>query len=128
MSNTVTAPEAGAVDLVERLVQAWTDSCNNFLPWQREEVLEKDPSRTTLAVHRQNLKTMLHFGRVLYADVGDPDSALNRFASEVSGKLGQLEKSWQMVHNPMPAEEADKLLAEIFPDGPTLRKAAGALT
>jgi hypothetical protein len=124
MDTAIEAPGDGVVDVVGRLVQTWTDSCNDFLRWQSEEVLEKEPSRTTLAIHRQNLKTMLHYGRVLYADVGDPDSVLNRFASKVSGKLGQLEKSSQMVQNSMPAEEADKLLAEIFPDASGPRKAA----
>jgi hypothetical protein len=124
MDTAIAAPEDGPIDPAGRLVQTWTDSCNDFLRWQREEVLEREPSRTTLALHRQNLKIMLHYGRVLYADIADPDSALNRFASEVSGKLGQLEKSWQMVHNPMPAEEADKLLAEIFLNGPGHRKVA----
>jgi len=36
-------------------------------------------------------------------------------ASEISGRLIQLEHSWRMINNPMSDAEADELLARIFP-------------
>jgi hypothetical protein len=111
-------PSRGAIDLAERLVQVWVDGCNNFLHWERQEVIEKSAGPAVLAIHRQNLRVILHFGRMLHTEVADPGSELNRFAPEIAGKLLQLESSWEMIHNPMPDGEADELLQKHFPDEP----------
>jgi hypothetical protein len=35
---------------------------------------------------------------------------------ELEGRLLQLESSWRMFHEALPAEQAEKLLAEVFPN------------
>jgi hypothetical protein len=42
----------------------------------------------------------------------------------VAGKLRQLEKSWEMIQNPMSDAEADAILRQAFPDEPGTGNAA----
>ncbi|PYT03221.1 MAG: hypothetical protein DMF60_19050, partial [Acidobacteria bacterium] len=53
--------------------------------------------------------------RMLHAQILHPDYPSRENLSEVEGKLGQLEKSWEMIHNPMSDEEADLILNQAFP-------------
>src|SRR2546427_6925741 len=99
-----------------KLLAAWVDACNDFLQWQRQEILQKRASPQKLSEHRDTLKLMLRLGRSFHAQVSDPDFPLPDAAREVSRKLVQLEKSWEMIHNPMSDAEADAVLAEAFPD------------
>src|SRR5947208_6432596 len=57
-------------------------------------------------------------GRSFRAQVSDPDFPLRQFAPEVAGKLRQLEKSWEMIQNPMSETEAEAILRQAFPDEP----------
>ena len=101
-----------------KLVQAWINSCNDFLQWQRRELIEQEPSPEKRSEHRNALKLMLRLGRSFHAQVSDPDFPLPQFAPEVAGKLRQLEHSWEMIQNPMSDAEADAILGQAFPDGP----------
>lgn len=110
-----TGPGAISTSLTQKLVQDWTDSCNAFLQWQRQEMIERRPSPQKLAEHRDTLKLMLRLGHNLYAQVRDPDFPLRQFAPQVAGKLRQLEKSWEMIQNPMSDAEAETILHQAFP-------------
>src|SRR5262249_4997364 len=99
-----------------KLLDAWIEDCNEFLDWQRRELIQRKPSAETLVEHRNTLKLMLRLGRSFHAQVSDPDFPLPDAAREVSGKLVQLEKSWEMIHNPMSDAEADAILEQAFPD------------
>jgi hypothetical protein len=101
---------------VEDLVQTWVAGCNNFLQWQRNEIIERRPSPQTLTEHRETLKLMLRLGKSFHAQVSDPDFPLPQASIEVAGKLRQLEKSWEMIHNPMTDADADDILLKAFPD------------
>jgi len=70
------------------------------------------------------LKLMLRLGRSFHAQVSDPDFPLRLFATEVAGKLHQLEKSWEMIQDPMKDSEADAILQQAFPDEPRTGSAA----
>jgi hypothetical protein len=104
------------------VVRFWTTACNRFLRWQKEHFLERKPEPGVEKIHSHNLSMMLHMGRILYAEVADPDPK-SVLAHEVSGKLSQLEQSWQMFHNPMTDAEADAILKSAFPDEPATGKA-----
>jgi hypothetical protein len=110
--------------LTRKLVEDWVKSCNDFLQWQRREVIERKPSPQKLAEHRDTLKLMLRLGRSLHAQVSDPDFPLRPCAPEIGGKLRQLEKSWEMIQNPMSDGEADAILRQAFPHGPGTGSAA----
>ena len=109
--------EAGHVSagFTRELLQAWVNSCNDFLQWQRRELIEQKPSPEKLSEHRNTLKLMLRLGRSFHAQVSDPDFPLRQFAPEVAGKLHQLEKSWEMIQNPMSDAEAEAVLHQAFP-------------
>ena len=101
-----------------KLVQAWVNSCNDFLQWQRQELIEHKPSPEKLSEHRETLKLMLRLGHSFHAQVSDPDFPQRQLGPEVAGKLRQLEKSWEMIQNPMKDAEADAILQQAFPDEP----------
>ncbi|MBI4658675.1 MAG: hypothetical protein HY735_07470 [Verrucomicrobia bacterium] len=104
-----------SVRFTRKLVQDWTDSCNAFLQWQRQEVIKHKPTPEKLSEHRDTLKLMLRLGHNLYAQVSDPDFPLRQLATEVAGKLRQLEKSWEMIHHPLGDAEAEAILQQVFP-------------
>src|ERR1041384_2393285 len=120
MEITMPVSEPGYVSagFTCELVQAWVKSFNDFLQWQRRELIEQKPSPEKLAEHRNTLKLMLRMGRSFHAQVSDPDFPLRQFAPEVAGKVRQLEKSWEMIQNPMSDTEAEAILRQAFPDEP----------
>lgn len=120
----VAEPEYVSAGFTRKLVQAWVNSCNDFLQWQHRELIEHKPSPEKLFEHRNTLKLMLRLGRSFHAQVSDPDFPLRQFAPEVAGKLRQLEKSWEMIHNPMKDAEADAILQQAFPNEPGIGSAA----
>ena len=117
-------PESIGTGFTRKLLEDWVNSCNDFLQWQRREVIERRPSPEKFAEHRDTLKLMLRLGRSLHAQVSDPDFPLRQCVPEVGGKLRQLEKSWEMIHNPMSDGEADAVLRQAFPDEPGTGSAA----
>ena len=123
-ATPTTEAESISTGLTRKLVEDWVKSSNEFLQWQRHEVIERRPTPEKLAEHRDTLKLMLRLGRSLHAQVSDPDFSLQQCAREVGGKLRQLEKSWEMIHNPMTDREADAVLREAFPDEPGTGSAA----
>src|SRR5438093_444142 len=100
----------------EQFLEAWRVGCKSFLAWQYDEVLSKRASPEVLADHRATLKWWLWVTRMLHAQILHPEYPARQYLPEVEGKLGQLEKSWEMVHNPMSDEEANRILGQAFPD------------
>lgn len=115
-ATPVIEPESIGASFTRKLVEDWVSSCNEFLRWQREEVVERKPTPEKLAMHRDTLKLMLRMGRSLHAQVSDPDFPARQYAVEVIGKLRQLEKSWEMIQNPMDDAKADTILQQAFPN------------
>ncbi len=94
----------------------WSDTCSCFLNWEREHLLLVEPSAEDLAEHRQALKWLLQITRLCYAAVSDPEFPDRSAVKELHGRLLQLESSWRMFHDSMPKGQAEKLVAEVFPD------------
>ena len=116
--------ESIGAGFTRKLVEDWVNSCNDFLQWQRREVIEKKPSPEKLAEHRDALKLMLRLGHGLQAQVSDPDFPLRQCVPEVGGKLRQMEKSWEMIQSSMGDAEAEAILQQAFPDEPGTGSAA----
>ena len=120
----------GATTLVEGLgvepvhqfatqtVEHWCALCQNFLDWQRRQIIEGEPSPEDLERHRTGLKWMLRFAKAIYLTASDPEYPDKRIADELKGRMLQLEHSWRMVHDTLPDAEAEKLLKEVFPQRP----------
>ena len=110
--------------LLRAWFEVWIKLANDFRQWEREELIEKTPSAEGLATHKRTAATLIRSAHLMQSLMEDPEYPIREFLPVVQGKLLQLQDSWDMIHNPMPDEEADRLLAEIFPDEPRARGAA----
>ena len=64
----------------------------------------------------RSLKWLLRGSKLLLVMVSDPEFPDRPNVKALEAQIWQLENSWQMIYEPMPEAEADKLLAELFPD------------
>lgn len=78
-------------------------------------MLLEEPAADKKEQHRQCLKRLLRLTRLLHSMAADPEFPDRSLATELEGRLLQLESSWRMFYEAMPAEQAEKLLAEVFP-------------
>jgi hypothetical protein len=115
-SSGAPAEAAAAGSATEKLLQAWVSSCNEFRERERREIVEQAPSQERLAADREELKWMIRSARALLNVVSDPDFPSSQWIAEISGKLLQLEDSWQSLNNPMTDAESDAILQKAFPD------------
>lgn len=99
----------------ERIAE-WSDSCGRFLDWERDHLILREPSLKDLAEHKQALRWLLQITRLYHAAVSDPEFPDRSVVKELRGRLLQLESSWRMFYEALPKEEAQKLLAEVFPE------------
>jgi hypothetical protein len=123
MSGTATGEMeiAEALDsgnYVADLVHRWSEMCFQFRKWERKHILMAEPSPEDQEFHKRNLKWLLRWSRLMHAMIADVDFPDRTLARELSGLVSQLESSWRMIYEAMPDKEADKLLAEVFPDEP----------
>jgi hypothetical protein len=93
----------------------WSMLCGRFLAWEKRQMLMVEPSSSKKEEHRQCLKWLLRLTRLLHSMAADPEFPDRSLADELEGRLLQLESSWRMFYEAMPAEQAEKLLAEVFP-------------
>jgi hypothetical protein len=111
-------PNATAPD-VEHItgdyVHQWSVWCGRFLAWERQQILLAEPSVTKKEEHRQCLKWLLRLTRLLHSMAADPEFPDRSLADELEGRLLQLESSWRMFYEAMPAGQAEQQLAEVFP-------------
>lgn len=117
--NTLTFSEAEGVDFQQFArdkVMEWSGLCRRFLDVTRQEFLLGNPTPKQLQAHRNATKWLLRTTRALHMAVADPDFPDQRIADELAGRVIQLEHVWSQIHDPMPEAEADKLLAEVFPE------------
>jgi len=102
-----------------RMIQIWSDRSWQLLRFARRELLEKEPTAEQLAIHRMQCKWLLRIGRLwqhIVLDPEFPEPGVERMASELRGRLAQLEASWSQIQNPISEEEADKVLRQCFGD------------
>jgi hypothetical protein len=114
--DSTVEPSAAATNATLKLVQTWIVSCNEFRQRERRDIIEQAATPKRLAEYREELKWMIRGARALLNLVSDPDFPARQFVSEISGKLLQLEDSWQSLNNPMSDAEADAVLQKAFPD------------
>jgi hypothetical protein len=123
MSSTV-APErqhSAGLDLVSSLtemlaaqVHRWSEECQWFLEWQREQVFAAEPTRELRSRHEVELKWLLAVGRMLNAATSDPDFMDRRASDLVKARMSQLQQSWEVSHPSMSADEAEAFLTKHF--------------
>jgi hypothetical protein len=96
-------------------VHQWSLLCGRFLAWERQQILLAEADANKREQHRQCLKWLLRLTRLLHSMAADPEFPDRSLAEELEGRLLQLESSWRMFYEAMPAEHAEEMLAEVFP-------------
>src|SRR6266481_4064866 len=96
-------------------VQNWCDVIGRFIQWQSAHILGVQPSATLKADHREGLKWLLRLTRLIHSVASDPEFPDKSLLSQLEAQMHQLETSWEMFYNPMPEQEAERILAEAFP-------------
>jgi hypothetical protein len=114
LDSGATAPDIE--HLTGDYVRQWSLLCGGFLTWERQQMLMGEPSAKSKTEHRQCLKWLLRLTRLLHSMAADPEFPDKSLADELEGRLLQLESSWRMFYEAMPAKEAEKLMAEVFPE------------
>ena len=79
-------------------------------------MLARQPSDSELDQHRGRMKMFLRMTRLLHAEVADPEFPDRSLAAALAIRLRQMEDLWETIHQPMPDDEADKLLRAVFPE------------
>jgi hypothetical protein len=98
------------------MVDAWAQAVDAFRQWQRSEILEREPTAEQVKEHRRALTWILRWTRILQSLVQDPEFPARECAPEVSGRLLQLEESYNLIHDPISDAEVNAVLHEAFPD------------
>jgi hypothetical protein len=109
-------PFQGIEEWACRSVRQWCEICDEFKETTRKTMLDRQPSASELEQHRAGMKMLLRITRMMHAEVADPDFPDRSLANEVAIRLRQMEDLWEIIHAPMPDQEADKLLREVFPE------------
>ena len=94
------------------------DECDRFIDWQYREIIRGDPSTGQQESHRRELQWALRTAKLLECVASDPDSSSRAALALLRAKVWQLERSWKMLYDPIPEEEAARILSEVFPDEP----------
>ena len=89
-----------ATRLAYEWMDRWVKACDEFSEWQYRNIIACQPTPQQLAEHREALKWMLRFTRLMQSQVKDPDFPLRQFANEMDGRLLQLEEVWKLIHEP----------------------------
>ena len=96
-------------------VEQWCGICTKFLQWERDRILNVEPSPAERQEHRQTLKWLLRLTKLIHSMTSDAEFPDRSAAQLLKMKLWQLDQSWKMIYEPMAAEEADRVLAQVFP-------------
>ena len=98
--------------------ERWCLACERFLDWEREHIIRGNPSAPDQQEHKTTLKWLLRMSRLMHASAADPECPDHSMAKTLEMVIWKLDESWKMIYEAMPDEEADKLLAEVFPNAP----------
>ena len=110
-SVTAEAVVADCQPLIRDLVFKWSGMCQNFLDWERSEMLLKEPTPDHLKVHRSWVNALLRMGHSLGPIVLDPEYPDGRTATELPGMNQELEA---LVSGNQPAIKFSQCLLYLY--------------
>jgi hypothetical protein len=96
-------------------VEEWSRSINGWNRWEEEHLLVERPSREDLAHHLKFIKRLMFFGQLFALVATHPEYGDAQTAEMVNASQEVLRNKLRMFHQPMDSEEAEKILAEVFP-------------
>ena len=115
-SGTAGLETLGLHQVVSNNLEQFCEQCDRFIKWQYREIIRGEPSPEQQESHRRELKWVLRTAKLLECVASDPDSASPSAIALLRAKIWQLERSWKMLYDPLSEEEANRILAEVFPD------------
>jgi hypothetical protein len=115
------APRAESFDEViaemsRRNVESTLAACDEFRRWHRANFILKPPTPEQVAEHARIIRLLLMTVRWLQATLADPGSCAKDLLPRVDTMILLLEDCWQSVHETLDGTEAEKLLAQVFPE------------
>jgi len=108
----------GLRQVVVSSMEEFCAECDRFIEWQYREIIRSEPSAEQHEKHRRELTWALRTAKLLECVASDPDTASPSIVALLKAKVWQLERSWKMLYQPIPEEEANQILREVFPDEP----------
>src|SRR5881296_1832054 len=125
MSAQLTVP-VNAIDFIETLekrilcelwdsVIVWSESVRALAQWEDEHLLDH-PSADMLEKHRQIVERQLALGKFISLATEHPDFPDQEVREQVAATMSTLHDKIPLWHSTMKAEEADRILAEVFPE------------
>ena len=97
------------------LFDFWSRRTDEFMEWQRRNLIARQAAREELEEHGKRLDLILGLTLHMYSVASRVMPGALR---TVRGRLRQLEDSRSLVDNPMTHPEADAILRQVFPDEP----------
>jgi hypothetical protein len=95
--------------------EEWSRSVNRLNRWEEEHLLG-NPSPKDLAEHRKYVERLMFFGQLCAFVAAHPELGDVKTAQMVAATQEVLRNKLLMFHDPMPTEEADAILKEVFPE------------
>jgi len=125
MSAQLTVP-VNAIDFIETLekrilcelwdsVLVWSESVRALAQWEDEHLLD-NPSAELLAEHRRIVERQIALGKFISLATEHPDFPDKETRAQVAAAMSILQDKIPLWHSTMSTEEADKILAEVFPE------------
>jgi len=125
MNAELTVP-VNAIEFIETLekrilrelwdaVLVWSESVRALAQWEDEHLLEK-PSTEVLEKHRQIVERQIALGKFIALATEHPDFPDKPTREQVVATMSILHDKIPLWHSTMSAEQADKILAEVFPE------------
>ena len=97
--------------------EEWSRSINRLNRWEEEKLAPFDPPPPeALARHRKIVERLMFFGQMCALVATHPEFGDDVTAAMVTASQEVLRNKLRMFHHPMSKEEADKILAEVFPE------------
>ncbi len=103
-------------EMTRRNVEITLAACDVFRAWHRTHFVLKEPTLEQRAEHAMDVRLLLLSLRWLQTSISDPTLRLRDLQARVDTMVRMLEDCWQSVHEPMEAAEAERILAEVFPE------------
>ena len=116
-SNPAVASPRAIREAARRHIERWLQFCDDVLDWNRDQMLLGNPAPAVVEEHRDTLKWVIRFTRMMHAEASDLDFPPRELAQRLAIRLRQLEDAWGTFHDhSLSPAEADRILADVFPN------------
>jgi len=96
-------------------VLVWSESVRVLAQWEDEHLLD-NPSSEVLEEHRRIVERLIALGKFISLATEHRDFPNKEAREQVAATMSILQDKIPLWHSSMSAEEADRILAEVFPE------------